>query len=114
MACSRRRATGLVPAPGLASCAGAVPADALRFRPAATRRSRDAQHMRHVEAAVVGAGYFGCRAALHLRGLGFSRVLLLDREDAIMRRASFVNQARVHNGYHYPRSLGTAISSRNN
>jgi glycine/D-amino acid oxidase-like deaminating enzyme len=70
--------------------------------------------MRHVEAAVVGAGYFGCRAALHLRGLGFSRVLLLDREDAIMRRASFVNQARVHNGYHYPRSLGTAISSRNN
>ena len=30
-----------------------------------------------------------------------------------MRRASFVNQARVHNGYHYPRSLATAVSSHN-
>ena len=28
-----------------------------------------------------------------------------------MLRASQVNQARVHNGYHYPRSLTTALSS---
>lgn len=28
-----------------------------------------------------------------------------------MRRASYVNQARVHNGYHYPRSLATAERS---
>jgi glycine/D-amino acid oxidase-like deaminating enzyme len=47
--------------------------------------------VKQVEAAVVGAGYFGCRVALHLRKLGFSRVLLLDRENAIMQRASFVN-----------------------
>lgn len=69
--------------------------------------------MRPVDAVVVGAGYFGCRVALQLRELGFPRVLLLDRESAIMRRASFVNQARVHNGYHYPRSLATAASSHN-
>jgi hypothetical protein len=42
------------------------------------------------------------------------RVALIERERSVMRRASFVNQARVHNGYHYPRSLPTAISSRHN
>lgn len=29
-----------------------------------------------------------------------------------MQRASYVNQARVHNGYHYPRSILTALRSR--
>jgi hypothetical protein len=40
------------------------------------------------------------------------RVILADRETGLLRRASYVNQARVHNGYHYPRSLGTAARSR--
>ncbi len=31
-----------------------------------------------------------------------------------MKRASYHNQARVHNGYHYPRSLVTALRSRIN
>src|SRR4051794_17178888 len=31
-----------------------------------------------------------------------------------MRRASYANQARVHNGYHYPRSVLTALRSRVN
>jgi glycine/D-amino acid oxidase-like deaminating enzyme len=31
-----------------------------------------------------------------------------------MQRASYANQARVHNGYHYPRSLLTALRSRVN
>lgn len=31
-----------------------------------------------------------------------------------MRRASYSNQARVHNGYHYPRSILTALRSRVN
>ncbi len=31
-----------------------------------------------------------------------------------MRRASYVNQARIHNGYHYPRSLSTAERSHRN
>ncbi len=39
-------------------------------------------------------------------------VILLEKESDFMQRASFVNQARVHNGYHYPRSILTALRSR--
>jgi glycine/D-amino acid oxidase-like deaminating enzyme len=69
---------------------------------------------RQADAVVVGAGFFGCHAALHLRQMGLRRVVLLDEAAGILRRASFVNQARVHNGYHYPRSLATATRSRAN
>jgi glycine/D-amino acid oxidase-like deaminating enzyme len=70
--------------------------------------------MTEVDALVVGGGFYGCHIALALRELGFRRVQIIEREAGIMRRASYVNQARVHNGYHYPRSLATAISSRRN
>jgi glycine/D-amino acid oxidase-like deaminating enzyme len=59
---------------------------------------------------VVGAGLFGLYGAYPLARRGL-RVALLDADDAPMMRASQVNQARVHNGYHYPRSLTTALSS---
>ena len=39
------------------------------------------------------------------------RVLVLEYDDAPFKRASYINQARVHNGYHYPRSYATAIKS---
>lgn len=67
-----------------------------------------------VDAAVIGGGFYGCRIALALREMGFGRVLLVERERGLMRRASYVNQARVHGGYHYPRSLPTAERSRRN
>jgi hypothetical protein len=41
-------------------------------------------------------------------------VLLLEREPTLLGRASLVNQARVHNGYHYPRSILTSVRSRRN
>ena len=63
---------------------------------------------------IIGAGFYGAEIALEFRRLGFGRVVLVDREYGIMRRASYVNQARVHNGYHYPRSLATAERSRAN
>ncbi len=66
------------------------------------------------DALVIGAGFFGVEIALELRRLGLRRVVIVDREDGIMRRASFVNQARVHNGYHYPRHLRTAARSSAN
>src|SRR5271154_1947585 len=66
------------------------------------------------DALVIGAGFFGCHVALQLRRMGMARVVLADRELGILRRASYANQARVHNGYHYPRSLGTATRSRQN
>lgn len=63
---------------------------------------------------IIGGGFFGCAVALHLRRLGIERVLLVEREDALLTRASYCNQARVHNGYHYPRSFLTACRSRIN
>jgi glycine/D-amino acid oxidase-like deaminating enzyme len=66
------------------------------------------------DALIIGGGFYGCEVALHLRRLGFDRVMIVEREAGLMRRASFVNQARVHNGYHYPRSYSTAVRSRQN
>lgn len=65
------------------------------------------------DAAVVGGGFFGSMTALRLRQEG-RRVVLLEKRSGLLQRASYNNQARVHNGYHYPRSLATALSSRRN
>ena len=59
---------------------------------------------------IVGGGFYGCCLALLLRSLT-SKILLIDREDALLQRASRVNQARVHSGFHYPRSALTAVKS---
>src|SRR5262244_367970 len=63
-----------------------------------------------VDLAVIGAGFFGVRLALLLGRLGL-RVALLERSPNICSRSSYVNQARIHNGYHYPRSYSTALGS---
>lgn len=44
-------------------------------------------------------------------GLGGGKILVFEYDDAAFKRATFINQARVHNGYHYPRSYSTAIKS---
>ena len=49
--------------------------------------------------------------AAHFGGQG-REVVLIERELDFMQRASKANQARVHNGYHYPRSILTALRSR--
>jgi glycine/D-amino acid oxidase-like deaminating enzyme len=63
------------------------------------------------ESIIIGAGFYGISVATHLCSLGAKRVLVIEREDAPMRRASLINQARVHNGYHYPRNFVTAYRS---
>jgi glycine/D-amino acid oxidase-like deaminating enzyme len=65
------------------------------------------------DAAVIGGGFFGCELATHLARSAQS-VCLIEREHTFLQRASYVNQARVHNGYHYPRHLLTALRSRVN
>ncbi len=65
------------------------------------------------DAAVIGGGFFGCMTALWLRER-HRRVVVLEQSDRLLGRASYHNQARVHNGYHYPRSLTTALRSRLN
>jgi glycine/D-amino acid oxidase-like deaminating enzyme len=63
--------------------------------------------------AIIGGGFFGARIALELARAGRD-VVLFERERELLQRASLVNQARVHGGYHYPRSLLTALRSRVN
>ena len=65
------------------------------------------------DSIILGGGVYGARLALALRADGES-VLLLEREPVLLGRASLVNQARVHNGYHYPRSILTSVRSRQN
>lgn len=66
------------------------------------------------DAIVIGGGFYGAMLALHLRRRGLARVALFEREPELMTRASYANQARIHNGYHYPRSYLTAHRSRIN
>lgn len=70
---------------------------------------------RPYDAVVVGGGFYGAVISAHLaRQRGFTRILLAERDSALLKRASYNNQARVHNGYHYPRSFTTAYRSRVN
>jgi glycine/D-amino acid oxidase-like deaminating enzyme len=67
------------------------------------------------DAIVIGGGFYGAVIAIYLAKVrNFKRIALLEQEADILTRASFNNQARVHNGYHYPRSFTTAYRSRIN
>lgn len=66
--------------------------------------------MQHFDFVVIGGGIFGCYAALYLAGKG-AKVALLEKEARLFQKASLVNQARLHGGYHYPRSIVTAAMS---
>lgn len=64
---------------------------------------------------IVGAGFFGLNISKYLRTrFPASKILIIDKESDILSRASRWNQARVHMGYHYPRSVSTAIRSSRN
>lgn len=67
------------------------------------------------DAIIIGGGFYGVSIALYLsQKRKLSKVLLVEREHELFTRASFNNQARVHNGYHYPRNFITAYRSRKN
>ena len=63
-----------------------------------------------IDKLIIGAGLYGLYAALYCAKAG-QRVKVLELEDAPFSRATYINQARVHMGYHYPRSLATALKS---
>lgn len=67
----------------------------------------------HYDVVIIGGGIFGVYSACYLDGKGL-RVLLIEKEDKLMTKASIVNQARLHAGYHYPRSIATALMSHEN
>ena len=66
--------------------------------------------MRSFDSIILGAGFYGLYAALKYGKAG-RKVLLLEHDPAPFMRATYINQARVHMGYHYPRSLSTAVKS---
>lgn len=59
---------------------------------------------------IIGAGLYGLYSALFCGERGQS-VLVLECDPTPFRRATYINQARVHQGYHYPRSISTAMKS---
>lgn len=59
---------------------------------------------------IIGAGLYGLYAALFAAVRG-EKVAVLECDSAPFKRATYINQARVHQGYHYPRSLSTAEKS---
>lgn len=59
---------------------------------------------------IIGAGLYGLYSAL-VCGKQKRNVLVLECDATPFRRATYINQARVHQGYHYPRSISTAMKS---
>lgn len=69
----------------------------------------------HFDVAVIGKGIYGSYIANQLAKKNL-KVALISKEHLNDRNdypqiASYINQARVHNGYHYPRSITTAKDS---
>ena len=59
---------------------------------------------------IIGAGLYGLYSALFCCKKG-QNVVVLECDSAPFKRATYINQARVHQGYHYPRSISTALKS---
>lgn len=59
---------------------------------------------------IIGAGLYGLYSAEYCSKRG-EQVLVLECEEGPFQRATYINQARVHMGYHYPRSYSTAVKS---
>jgi glycine/D-amino acid oxidase-like deaminating enzyme len=64
-----------------------------------------------LQVVVIGGGFYGCSLAAHLARQG-ARVTVLEARADLLGGASYFNQARVHGGYHYPRSMKTAGRSQ--
>lgn len=68
-----------------------------------------------LDAIIIGGGFYGVAIAIYLaKQRKFNQIVLIEMESALLTRASYNNQARIHNGYHYPRSFTTAYRSRIN
>lgn len=59
---------------------------------------------------IIGAGLYGLYSAWVCGKHGL-KTLVIEKDSEAFKRATFINQARVHMGYHYPRSLTTAKKS---
>lgn len=64
----------------------------------------------YLDRIIIGAGLYGLYSALFCAKRG-ENCIVLEYDSESFKRATYINQARVHMGYHYPRSLSTAIKS---
>lgn len=64
-----------------------------------------------VDVLIIGGGFYGAALTLFLSSVT-RRLTLVEASDQLMSRASATNQARIHQGFHYPRSVLTAVRSR--
>ena len=62
------------------------------------------------KALVIGGGIFGLFASINFKNKGYN-VELHEMCSTLFEKASTINQARVHSGFHYPRSYKTAKES---
>lgn len=60
---------------------------------------------------IIWAWFYWMHAARYLWNKWFN-VCILEKEWDALTKASYINQARVHNWYHYPRSYQTAIKTK--
>lgn len=70
------------------------------------------ENIEYFDKIIIGAGIYGLYAGLYCGKKG-DKILIIEKDDIAFGRATFINQARVHMGYHYPRSYSTAIKSAN-
>lgn len=66
--------------------------------------------MEQYDKIIIGAGLYGLYSALYCCEKD-QKVIVLECDPTPFRRATYINQARVHQGYHYPRSISTAMKS---
>ena len=59
---------------------------------------------------IIGGGLYGSYLASLLSRN--KKVLLIDKNISLMRKASFANQTRIHEGTHYLKSMETAFASK--
>lgn len=62
------------------------------------------------DVVIVGGGFYGACLALFYRSVT-ENVVVLEERSGLLERASYVNQARIHTGFHYPRNFKTARRS---
>ena len=65
-----------------------------------------------LKVCVIGGGIFGLTAAIYLSRFS-SEIKIFDKSNAILNGATQFNHNRHHFGYHYPRSLDTALQCIN-
>lgn len=67
--------------------------------------------MKQYDKIIIGAGLYGLYSALFCAKQN-DKVIVLEADEGPFQRATYINQARVHMGYHYPRSISTALKSK--